>query len=76
LRCQLGFGAGSHSCAGFNLAKTEAGIAIEELLGRLPQFTAVPSESEAPKGCEFRQPDMLTIEWQDRTVRIERLLIN
>lgn len=65
LRRHLGFGTGLHSCVGFNLAKTEARIAIEELLTRLPQFAVRFSESEAPTGYEFRQPNMLTIEWHN-----------
>lgn len=32
LRRHLGFATGSHSCIGFNLAKTEVRIAIEKLL--------------------------------------------
>jgi cytochrome P450 len=59
----LGFATGPHSCVGFNLAKAEARIAIEELLTLLPQFTLVGSESGPLKGYEFRQPAALTIGW-------------
>jgi cytochrome P450 len=63
LRRHLGFATGPHSCVGFNLAKAEARIAIEELLTLLPQFTLVGSESGPLKGYEFRQPAALTIGW-------------
>jgi cytochrome P450 len=63
LRRHLGFAAGPHSCVGFNLAKTEARIAIEELMNSLPQFTLVGSESGPLRGYEFRQPAALTIRW-------------
>jgi hypothetical protein len=48
---------------GFNLAKSEARIAIEELLNLLPQFSLVSSESGPVRGYEFRQPAALTIDW-------------
>jgi cytochrome P450 len=63
LRRHLGFATGPHSCVGFNLAKSEARIAIEELLTLLPQFTLVGSESGPLRGYEFRQPAALTIGW-------------
>jgi cytochrome P450 len=63
LRRHLGFAAGPHSCVGFNLAKSEARIAIEELLTQLPQFALVGSESGPLRGYEFRQPAALTIDW-------------
>ena len=63
LRRHLGFATGPHSCVGFNLAKAEARIAIEELLSRLPPFTRIGSESGPVMGYEFRQPAALTIGW-------------
>jgi len=63
LRRHLGFATGPHSCVGFNLAKVEARIAIEELLSRLPQFTRIGSESGPVRGYEFRQPAALAIDW-------------
>ena len=63
LRRHLGFATGPHSCVGFNLAKAEARIAIEELLSRLPHFTRIGSESGPVMGYEFRQPAALTIGW-------------
>jgi cytochrome P450 len=63
LRRHLGFATGPHNCVGFNLAKAEARIAIEELLTRLPQFTRIRSESGPVRGYEFRQPAALTIHW-------------
>jgi cytochrome P450 len=63
LRRHLGFATGPHSCLGFNLAKTEARIAIEELLNSLPQFALVREQSGPVRGYEFRQPATLTIRW-------------
>src|ERR1700722_1150618 len=63
LRRHLGFATGPHSCVGFYLAKSEARIALEELLTLLPQFTLVGSESGPLRGYEFRQPAALTIAW-------------
>jgi len=63
LRRHLGFATGPHSCVGFNLAKSEARIAIEELLALLPQFARVGSESGPLRGYEFRQPAALAIGW-------------
>jgi cytochrome P450 len=63
LRRHLGFATGPHSCVGFNLAKAEARVAIEELLNSLPKLTIVGSESGPLRGYEFRQPAALTIRW-------------
>jgi cytochrome P450 len=63
LRRHLGFATGRHSCVGFNLAKTEARIALQELLNSLPQFTLIRSASGPVRGYEFRQPAELTIRW-------------
>jgi cytochrome P450 len=63
VRRHLAFGAGPHSCVGFSLAKSEARIAIEELLMLLPEFSLLSSESSPPRGYEFRQPTALTINW-------------
>jgi cytochrome P450 len=63
LRRHLGFATGAHSCAGFNLAKAEARIAIEELLKSLPKLTIVESDSGPLRGYEFRQPAALTVRW-------------
>jgi len=63
LRRHLGFATGAHSCVGFNLAKAEARIAIEELLKSLPKLTIVESDSGPLRGYEFRQPAALTVRW-------------
>jgi cytochrome P450 len=43
-RPHLSFGGGPHFCLGSNLARTEAKIAIETLLRRLPDITLAPGE--------------------------------
>lgn len=63
LRRHLGFAAGSHACLGFNLAKLEAGIAIEQLLRQLPSLTLDRNASAPPTGYEFRQSRRLIVNW-------------
>jgi cytochrome P450 len=63
LRRHLGFAAGSHACLGFHLAKLEAGIAIEQLLRRLPSLTLDRDASAPPSGYEFRQSRRLIVNW-------------
>jgi len=42
----MGFGFGPHFCAGAELARLEAKIAFEELLGRLGDITLDESDSD------------------------------
>jgi cytochrome P450 len=46
----LGFGTGIHLCIGATLAKREIGIAIAELLARLPEFRVRPGEELTAHG--------------------------
>ena len=65
-RRHLGFATGSHACLGLHLAKAEARIALEMLLGRLDSLTLDRSLTLPPRGNEFRQPSRLTVRWITR----------
>lgn len=59
----LGFAAGPHHCLGSHLARTEARIAVETLLRRLPGLRPDPAHTLEPEGYEFRQPRALHLTW-------------
>ena len=42
----LGFGAGVHRCIGSNLARLEFRIGVEQVLARMPDYTALDDESD------------------------------
>jgi cytochrome P450 len=65
-RRHLGFATGSHACLGLHLAKAEARIALEMLLGRLDSLTLERSLTLSPSGNEFRQSRRLTVRWSPR----------
>jgi cytochrome P450 len=60
----LGFATGLHACLGFNLAKTEARIALQVLLRELEDMTAIPDMASPPEGYEFRQPRSMYVRWR------------
>ena len=60
----LAFGAGPHRCLGSHLARLEVGIAIEELLARVPSFRLVPGEPIVAHGGGVLGIDRLPIEWE------------
>jgi len=62
-RRHLGFATGTHACLGSHLAKAEAHIALQALLGRLRNLRLERSLTEPPSGYEFRQPRRLTLCW-------------
>ena len=57
----LAFATGGHACLGFQLARMEARIALEELLVGLPGLQVDLATSSAPRGAEFHQCDSLTV---------------
>ncbi len=42
----LSFGAGTHACLGLHVAKMEAKVCLEEVLGRIPDYETVPERAE------------------------------
>ena len=62
-RRHLGFATGTHACLGSHLAKAEARIALEVLLGSLRNLRIERSLTEPPSGYEFRQSRRLTLCW-------------
>lgn len=64
LKDHLGFATGLHFCLGFHLARTEARIAIEQLLDRLHGLQLDPARTVVPAGYEFHQPCALPLMWR------------
>lgn len=56
LRRHVGFAIGAHHCLGSHLAKLEASLALQGLLGRFPGLQADPEHPIEARGHEFRQP--------------------
>jgi cytochrome P450 len=64
VRRHLAFAAGPHVCIGLHLARLEARVALETLLGRLEGLAlAAPA---APQGTVFRKPPELRVRWTTR----------
>jgi cytochrome P450 len=60
----LTFGAGPHVCLGMPLARMEATVAIDALLGRLPDLRLDPTAPEPViNGVAFRSPAALPVEF-------------
>jgi cytochrome P450 len=59
----LAFAHGPHFCLGAHLARLEARIAIETVLGRLPRPRLDPRYPSAPRGLVFRKPPDLRMCW-------------
>jgi cytochrome P450 len=59
----LAFAHGPHFCLGAHLARLEAQVAIETLLGRLPRLRLDPRYPSAPRGLVFRKPPDLRVRW-------------
>jgi cytochrome P450 len=63
-RKHLAFGYGIHTCVGQQLAKIEFGIALDELVRRLPSLRLRPDQKfEFSHNSSFRVPTGLHVEW-------------
>ncbi len=59
----LGFASGPHFCLGSHLARLQARVALEGLLGRLENLHLDPTRPAVIRGHEFHQPHALHIAW-------------
>jgi cytochrome P450 len=59
----LAFAHGPHFCLGAHLARLEARIAIETLLGQLPALRLDDRFPAEPRGLVFRKPPDLVVRW-------------
>jgi len=59
----LAFAHGPHFCLGAHLARLEAQVAIETLLGLLPQLRLDDRYPAEPRGLVFRKPPDLRARW-------------
>jgi cytochrome P450 len=57
----LAFGAGIHRCAGSNLARMELRVALEEWLGRIPDFRLADGAEVVWAGGQVRGPRQLPV---------------
>lgn len=57
----VAFGAGIHRCAGSNLARMELRVALEEWLGRYPEFHLDPSAEVCWAGGQVRGPRRIPV---------------
>jgi cytochrome P450 len=64
---QLAFAHGPHFCLGVHLARLEARIAVETILGQLPGLRLDPGSSSEPTGLVFRKPSRLAVRWSTGT---------
>jgi cytochrome P450 len=62
-RLHVTFAQGPHVCIGMHLARLEAQVALERVLGRLPGIHLDEARSHAPRGLVFRKPPALWARW-------------
>jgi len=58
------FGAGSHSCPGAHLARTETRILLEEWLLRIPDFRVAPGQEVSFTGGIVGSVNNLPLVWE------------
>ena len=59
----LGFASGPHFCLGSHLARLQARVALEGLVGRLENLHLDPTRPAVIRGHEFHQPHALHVAW-------------
>jgi cytochrome P450 len=57
----VAFGSGIHRCAGSNLARMELRVALEEWLGRIPEFRLGEGAEVTWAGGQIRGPRQLPV---------------
>jgi cytochrome P450 len=57
----VAFGSGIHRCAGSNLARMELQVALEEWLGRIPDFSLADGQGISWAGGQVRGPRVLPV---------------
>jgi hypothetical protein len=57
----VAFGSGIHRCAGSNLARMELRVALEEWLGRIPEFRLADGAEVIWAGGQVRGPRVLPV---------------
>jgi cytochrome P450 len=57
----VAFGSGIHRCAGSNLARMELQVALEEWLGRIPEFSLADGKGISWAGGQVRGPRVLPV---------------
>ena len=57
----VAFGSGIHRCAGSNLARMELQVALEEWLGRIPEFSVAEDREITWAGGQVRGPRSLSV---------------
>ena len=61
LNRHVAFGSGIHRCAGSNLARMELRVALEEWLGRIPEFSLADGAEVTWAGGQVRGPRRLPV---------------
>jgi cytochrome P450 len=60
----LSFGGGRHFCLGYHLARSEARVAVDAILARLPNLRLDPDRPSQITGLAFRSPKSLFVHFE------------